>query len=140
MPTAERIAHGRELYMDADTGNCFSCHGDLGLGDGASAWEADSEGFLNRIVDDWGFEILPRNLTTGIYRGGRRPIDIYRRITAGINGTPMPAAPDVLTPEDRWDIVHYVLSLSEVHEGVGLDSMRTRMSGHDAEETHDGGH
>ena len=139
-PTAKSIAHGRELYMDADTGNCFSCHGDLGLGDGASAWEADSEGFLNRIVDDWGFEILPRNLTTGIFRGGRRPIDIYRRITAGINGTPMPAAPDVLTPEDRWDIVHYVLSLSEVHDGVGLDSMRRRMSGHDVEETHHSGH
>jgi mono/diheme cytochrome c family protein len=139
MPTAERIVHGRKLFMDKNAGNCSSCHGDLGLGDGASAWEADEDGFLNRIVDDWGFEILPRNLTTGIFRGGRRPIDIYRRITAGINGTPMPAAPDILTPDDRWDIVHYVLSLSEVHDGAGLDSMRMRTDEHVDEHT-DGGH
>jgi mono/diheme cytochrome c family protein len=139
MPTAERIAHGRKLFMDKNAGNCSSCHGDLGLGDGASAWEVIG-GVSQRVVDDWGFEIQPRNLTTGIFRGGRRPIDIYRRITAGINGTPMPAAPDILTPEDRWDLVHYVLSLSEVHDGAGLDSMRMRMSGHDAEETHNGGH
>ena len=33
----------------------------------------------------------PRNLRQGIYRGGRRPVDIYRRIYAGINGMPMPA-------------------------------------------------
>ena len=34
--------------------------------------------------------IIPRNLRQGIYRGGRRPLDIYRRIYAGINGVPMP--------------------------------------------------
>ena len=33
---------------------------------------------------------LPRNLRLGIYRGGRRPLDLYRRMHAGINGTPMP--------------------------------------------------
>ena len=29
---------------------------------------------------------------TGVYRGGMRPIDLYYRIHAGINGAPMPAA------------------------------------------------
>jgi mono/diheme cytochrome c family protein len=56
----------------------------------------------------------------------------------------MPAAPDILTPDDRWDLVHYVLSLSEVHHGVGLDSMRMRMgdddTGHAAGETHHSDH
>ena len=124
-PTAELLARGRELYMDANGGNCYSCHGDKGLGDGASAWE-DVDGVSQRIVDDWGEEIIPRDLTSGIFRGGRRPIDIYRRIAIGITGTPMPAVPDTLTEEDRWAIVHYVLSLSDVHDGLGLDSMRMR--------------
>ena len=34
-------------------------------------------------------QLQPRNLRLGIYRFGRRPVDMYRRIFAGINGTPM---------------------------------------------------
>ena len=145
-PTAELIARGRELYMDANGGACFECHGELGLGDGTKAWEAhplgldeDGDGSIDqvRIIDDWGEDLIPRDLTTGIFRGGRRPIDIYRRITAGINGTPMPAVPDTLTEDDRWAIVHYVLSLSEVHDGLGLDSMRMRGGRDDHGDGHD---
>ncbi len=60
----------------------------------------------------------PRNLRQGIYRGGRAPYDIYRRIYAGINGTPMPAAgpptpgaPGTLSNDEIWNLVDYVLSL-----------------------------
>ena len=35
---------------------------------------------------------IPRNLREGSYRGGRRPIDVFWRISAGIAGTPMPAS------------------------------------------------
>ena len=104
----------------------------------------DGDGSIDqvRIIDDWGEDLIPRDLTSGIFRGGRRPIDIYRRITAGINGTPMPAVPDTLTDDDRWAIVHYVLSLSEVHDGLGLDSMRMRGSHDDHGDGHgsDDGH
>ncbi len=62
--------------------------------------------------------ITPRNLRQGIYRGGRRPLDIYRRIHAGINGAPMPGvgptspgAQGTLTPQEIWALVDYVLSL-----------------------------
>ncbi len=56
--------------------------------------------------------IIPRNLRSGIYRGGRRPIDLYYRIMAGINGSGMPAHNTLLkTEEERWAIVAYVLSL-----------------------------
>ena len=56
--------------------------------------------------------IIPRNLRSGIYRGGRRPIDLYYRIMAGINGSGMPAHNTLLkTEEDRWAIVAYVLNL-----------------------------
>ncbi len=33
---------------------------------------------------------IPRNLRKGVYRGGRRRLDLYCRISAGIAGTPMP--------------------------------------------------
>jgi mono/diheme cytochrome c family protein len=61
---------------------------------------------------------IPRNLREGLYRGGGRPIDIFWRISAGIAGTPMPAAgaatpgaQGTLTEEEIWQIVDYVHSL-----------------------------
>jgi mono/diheme cytochrome c family protein len=130
-PTPEMLARGRELYMDATTGNCFSCHGDQGLGDGVAAWKVDDDGErVPAYADDWGHPIVPRNLRKGIFRFGRRPIDIYRRIYAGINGGPMPAigesrGPDgelLLKPDDLWAIVHYVRALSEHPETLVADT------------------
>jgi len=61
---------------------------------------------------------IPRNLREGTFRGGRRPIDIFWRISAGIRGMPMPAsgpamagAPSTLTQPEIWQIVDYVQSL-----------------------------
>ena len=54
--------------------------------------------------------ISPRNLRLGGFRGGRRPIDIYQRITSGIQGTPMPGNTK-LTEAETWGLVAYVLSL-----------------------------
>ncbi len=61
---------------------------------------------------------IPRNLRDGTYRGGRRPVDIFWRVSAGIAGTPMPAggpategAQATLTQEEIWQIVDYVHSL-----------------------------
>lgn len=113
-PTPESIERGRTLFMDAATGNCFSCHGDQGRGNGASAFTTSPE--TGEVVpaykDDWGNVIIPRNLRQGVFRGGRRPIDIYYRIKNGINGTPMPAAVSSMSDADIWALVHYVGSLS----------------------------
>lgn len=62
--------------------------------------------------------IPPRNLRQGIYRGGRRPLDLYYRIYAGINGAPMPAAKGTVPPEDIWHIVNYVRSLPYEFDGL----------------------
>ena len=35
---------------------------------------------------------IPRNLRMNMFRGGRRPLDLYRRVHQGISGTPMPAS------------------------------------------------
>jgi len=56
--------------------------------------------------------LQPRNLTLGQYRGGRRPVDIFRRVYAGIKGTPMPAfGRTALKDDEIWDVVNYVMSL-----------------------------
>jgi mono/diheme cytochrome c family protein len=114
-PTPETIERGRIVFMDATTGNCVSCHGADGRGDGASAFQADPEtGVVTPAYkDDWGEEIIPRNLRYGLFRGGRRPVDLYRRIKNGIAGTPMPEAASTLTNDDIWALVHYVGAISE---------------------------
>ena len=66
--------------------------------------------------------IPPRNLRQGIYRGGRRPLDLYYRIHAGINGAPMPAAKGTVPPEEIWHIVNYIRSLPYDFDGeLGAD-------------------
>lgn len=137
-PTPELLARGRELYNDAKKGNCASCHGELGLGDGVAAFKLDDNGKkVSAYTDDWGHAILPRNLQQGLFRGGRRPIDIYRRIYAGINGGPMPAIGEskdaqgnlVLPPQDLWALVHYVRALSERDETF-VHALGTSPHGH----------
>ena len=61
---------------------------------------------------------IPRNLRQGVYRGGRRRLDIFYRIHAGIPGSPMPGvggttpgAAGTVTEEEIWKIVDYVQSL-----------------------------
>ena len=46
-------------------------------------------------------------------RGGRRPIDLYRRISSGIAGGPMPAMSGNLKGEEIWALVHYTRTLAE---------------------------
>jgi mono/diheme cytochrome c family protein len=66
--------------------------------------------------------IRPRNLRQGVYRGGMRPLDLYYRIHAGINGAPMPAAKGTVPPEDIWHIVNYIKSLPYDFNGtLGVD-------------------
>jgi hypothetical protein len=62
-------------------------------------------------LDDWGNPLRPANLNLGVYKGGRRPIDLYWRITKGINGAKMPAHSNLMTDAQVWDVVNFVLAL-----------------------------
>lgn len=96
-PTAERIAHGKIVYQK---GECWKCHGPQGHGDGPSAGEQRDEN---------GYPLPPRDFSEGVFKGGRRPEDLFRRVSFGIG--PMPAHEGTLTADERWDVVYYVLSL-----------------------------
>jgi mono/diheme cytochrome c family protein len=123
--TPESIARGRALFLSAQA-QCALCHGATGKGDGPNTFAYNKKTGTNEeydepgLFDDWGNKIKPRDLSKGIYRGGRRPLDIYRRIHSSIKGTPMPAFGTALTVTDPqtgkkddqqiWDLVNYVLN------------------------------
>ncbi len=97
------VARGAELFVDKGVTNCVSCHGPRGAGDGINAGEYE---------DDWGYPIRPRDLTTGVFRAGSAPSDLWRSIATGIGGTPMGAFNGNLSGEEIWHLVHYIQSLS----------------------------
>ena len=146
----ESLVRGRELFFGK--GACSGCHGNFALGDGNTTFSTDKP-----FLDEWTKEnwpsglkedeaerqapiraaagilekraLRPRNLRLGVYRGGRRPMDLYYRLRHGIEGTPMPGLeiaegaddPKKLTAEDIWSILDYVRNLpfepvSQPHE------------------------
>lgn len=116
----QSVERGRLLFRNKQKGACIDCHGPAGEGNGAMT-ETYQENKtvsppqkyeLPGLYDDWGNPIKPRDLTSGVYRGGRRPLDIYRRIRGGIEGTPMNAFNSQTLSEDEiWDLINYVMSL-----------------------------
>ncbi|MCA9047996.1 MAG: c-type cytochrome [Planctomycetaceae bacterium] len=120
----ESRRRGRELFVGA-TLNCVNCHGIGGRGDGPQTRDFELVDGRPRphagLHDEWGQLVKPRDLTSGIYRGGRRPVDIFRRIYSGINGAKMPAFGGKITDEQMWDVVNYVLSIPfEPEPGKGV--------------------
>ncbi len=105
------MKRGKQLFLAEGTGeaSCVSCHVDLGR---RANWKFDS----------WGTLVRPSNLTTGMYRGGRRPVDIYYRIHSGINGSGMPRF-GKLEPQKLWDLVNFVQALPypAMRKELGLD-------------------
>jgi len=98
--TPELVARGKDLYQKA---KCFQCHGDTGKGDGVSAPD---------LTDDLKFPIRPADFTRGQFKGGSSVPDVFRTMSLGLDGTPMPSYADSMNEEERWAISYFVLSLS----------------------------
>jgi mono/diheme cytochrome c family protein len=98
----QNIEEGKKAFL---TIGCAKCHGEDGRGMMAS----------NVGTDAWGNETKAADLTSGMLRGGTEPLDIYRHIDAGINGTPMPSFRDTLKsqPQTTWNLVSYVLRVAD---------------------------
>jgi cytochrome c oxidase cbb3-type subunit 2 len=99
-PTPEIIAHGNSVWQQS---KCWECHGHEGRGDGEKA---------PGLEDDFGFPIRPANLTTGQFKSGASVKDIFRTVSTGLSGTPMPSFAESVPEKDRWALAYYVLSLS----------------------------
>ena len=99
--TNETIELGKKLYEE---NGCLKCHGALGRGDGPSA---------PTLIDDLGQPIRAADLSQNwTFRGGSSREEIFKTMTTGLNGTPMPSFEEALTPEQRWAISDFIFSLS----------------------------
>lgn len=97
----ESAKKGQKVF---DVNECIKCHGVKGRGDGRSA---------PTLKDDWDFPIQPTDLTKPwTFRAGSNREDIFRTISTGFNGTPMPAYEESVSVEDRWNLVDYLVSLA----------------------------
>ncbi|MCU0709778.1 MAG: cytochrome c [Pirellula sp.] len=135
---AASIQKGKELFA-GPVAACSQCHGEGGNGTGTKLpdyddWTKEWTAKIGLNPDDLdeiaplmargGMKpqhLKPRSIVEGHLRGGREPIDIYRRIRYGIAGSPMPAASLAassedtgLQPDDLWHLVNYVLSIAQV--------------------------
>ncbi len=91
-PTRENLEKGRHFYNI----NCLPCHGDKGLGDGKVAAK-----YPPNYIPSYKSDRI-KNLKDG---------SIYYVVTHGWNF--MGAYGKVLTPEARWQVVHYVNYLEQ---------------------------
>lgn len=104
--TAQLEAGGRGVFMAQ--GACFVCHGMGGLGDGPVAG-----GLAYLVGSHKGKPLRPANLSRAQdFKGGRRAEDIFRSITGGLDGTPMPGFGASLSVEQRWQLTYFILSLN----------------------------
>jgi len=128
----DSILRGRDLFLKTD---CKDCHGTLARGDGTSFVPQDVFNFVvfggnpserqvrldqydakikemwKQKPDEWGNPLRPANLNRPVYKGGRRPIDLYYRIAKGINGAQMPGHYPSIDEKQIWDLVNFVLAL-----------------------------
>ena len=128
----ESVHRGRQLYI-GKIASCSKCHGEAGLGNGQVTdhddWVKDWTTRVNLdpnnrpalvpLLARGAMEpknILPRNFHEGIFRGGKSSEDLYRRITQGVDGTPMPAATFVdgeFEEDDVWHLINYLRTLEQ---------------------------
>ena len=116
--TPESVALGAEIYVKAE---CAKCHGERGRGNGPSAAE---------LEDEWANRIFPADLTQPwTFRGGGSVKDLYRTLTTGLNGTPMPSFSDAWDAPDLLHLANYVRSIGrepswgEIVRGTKTDAV-----------------
>jgi mono/diheme cytochrome c family protein/uncharacterized membrane protein len=90
--SAESLALGQALYAD----NCVPCHGPIGLGDGP----------VGRTLRP-----PPANLQVHMVPGVHSDAQIFEWISNGYPESPMPAFKDVLTEDERWNLINYIRTL-----------------------------
>jgi mono/diheme cytochrome c family protein len=99
-PTPESIARGGQMF----TRTCATCHGPKGAGDGPQ---------VKDMKNEYGRPTRPRDLARGVFKGGGEPERLYVRIANGMPGSAMPGSKATLKPDEIWDLVYFVRSLSE---------------------------
>lgn len=88
---AKSIAAGKAVYA----GQCLSCHGPTGLGDGPASKDLNPK---------------PRNLSDPAIQG-QTDGSMFWKITEGKK--PMPTFEKLINENDRWNVINYVRTLAQ---------------------------
>jgi len=97
----DSVKRGADLFQSM---NCWSCHGKDGRGYGPSA---------STLTDSKGYPITPFDFTSGReFKCGDTNREMFRDLLTGLDGTPMPSFTDAMKPDQMWDVVHYIRTLS----------------------------
>ena len=112
-PPYDADAEARAKMMFAEA--CAPCHGKTGRGDG-----------VQKQFDHKGYPTRPRDLTQGIFKGGSENEQIYRRLVAGMPGSPMPMS-DWAYGDDAWHLAHFVLSMSSEKQRERVEMKKFRI-------------
>lgn len=127
---AASVKRGHELFV-GKVASCSKCHGEKGLGDGQNKdyddWTKDWTSRVGLNPEDTDILVplmargamppknaRPRNFSEGVFHGGESAEDLYRRISQGIEGSPMPAStfvPGQYEEDDVWHLINFVRSL-----------------------------
>jgi len=107
----EAAKKGKLHYQQA----CVLCHGAEGRGDGPSA---------ETLTDSDDLPIRPANLTKPYVKGGKTAKDLFRSITTGLDGAPMPGFGDLFSEKQRWELVAYIYYLRGMEAGIYTDKDR----------------
>jgi mono/diheme cytochrome c family protein len=94
--------HARQLFLT----NCATCHGETGDGQGVTRLDRPARSFM-----DGGFSF------------GNTPEALFRTISVGIPGTPMPGFDSSLSEADRKALADYVVTLGPPVEAVKDEDM-----------------
>ena len=94
--TSQSLANGLKIFQ----AQCVNCHAGYGR---QSALR----------YDNWGGVVRPANLTSAVYKGGRRPVDLYYRVIRGIPPCGMPKAnvQEGDPARQAWDLVRFLMAL-----------------------------
>ncbi len=115
-PETPYTAAAKEAAAALFASGCAPCHGPAGKGDGGQ-----------EQIDDRGYPTRPRDLTAGVFKGIPEPEHVYRRIVAGLPGTPMPHS-GYLQGDDAWNLTHFVMEMSSERQRNRVEMRRYRIT------------
>lgn len=96
------LAQGRKIYVAM---KCADCHGATGKGEGE---------IVKKQFDEHGEPIETPDLTDPrSYEFSRSVRDVYRILSTGLDGTPMPSYLATINDADRWYLSYYTWSLRD---------------------------
>lgn len=98
---SRNVDNGRAVFAKMQ---CDKCHGSDGRGVGPSA---------PTMVDAKGRHVNARDFTLpGTFRTGWNEREIVRTLETGMNGVPMPSYSGVMSKQDEYDLVAYIMSFA----------------------------